>query len=149
MDIRSVIFLVVSGITLVFAVAVLICFAGMQRRLESAETALEDAQADNAWIRSELERLRDELARREQADRVFIEQTEKAAESHAEKIKIIQTDDDACKWLDDVLPASVRDTIGACAGNKDNHAASLSDDRLRKAEDIKNGDQSGSDYVCL
>ena len=133
------IFLVVSGVTLLFVVAVWICFAGMQRRLESAETALEDAQADNAWIRSELERLRDELARREAAGRVFIEQTEKAAESHAEKIKIIQSDDDACKWLDDVLPASVRDTIGACAENKNNHATGLFDDVVRKAEAVKDG----------
>lgn len=140
MDIRSVIFLVVSGITLVFAVGAWIYFAGMQRRLESAESALEDAQAENVWIRSELERLRDVLARQEKADRVFIEQTEKAAESHADKITLIQTDEKACQWLDDLLPASVRDTIGACAGNKDNHAASISDDRMRKAEAVKNGD---------
>lgn len=139
MDIRSVAFLVLSGITLVFAVVVWFYFAGMQKRLDDAESALEDAQADNIWMRAELERLRDDLARQERADRVFVEQTEKAAKSHAEKITLIQTDSDACKWLDDLLPASVRDSIDACAGSQDLKAAITPADGLRKAEAGKDG----------
>lgn len=79
-------------------------------KTEAAEAA---ADLDRATV--EIGRLRDSMEREKKAINVYIDAQRSAGVGYAEVLDKIDHDD-AC-WLDDPIPDSVRDMLGAGAGS--------------------------------
>lgn len=133
MSIRAVISVSMIVVIVLFAICLAVYVAVLSHRLEQSEAALEEAQALNVRIQTEIRAIRDDLVRIQNADIVLNDRIEQAANDRANKFHTLENDKSACTWLDTELPASVRDSIGAVCGRPDNSSATAFDGRVPKA----------------
>lgn len=133
MSIRNVLHISMVVVIILFALCLAVYVYALSHRLEQSELALEEAQALNARIQTEIRAIRDDLVRIQNADIVLNDRIEKAANDRADKFQTLANDRSACAWLDTELPNGVRDSIGAVCGRTNNSAATTFDDRVPKA----------------
>lgn len=79
-----------------------------QTQVDTLRKSLAAAQQEIDTTRIQIDALKDNIARRERSETVYIERSEMARGDYEHKMHDIQTNSDACDWLDDALPYFVR-----------------------------------------
>jgi len=80
---------------------------------------------------------------------ILMERVVDGASEYAEKIREIETDGDACDWLDQRLPGIVREKITGCTADPDtgDQAAGSDVDSVRTSGTEAIGDKQGLDIL--
>lgn len=90
-------------------------------RLEAMSIRLETTQKDLLAAQAAIEQLNEIIARQEAASDILITRIDEGAKSYVEKVHDIDSDDDACDWLDALLPDSVRKYYGGSTDDPEDH----------------------------
>ena len=122
-----------------FAICLGVYVATLSHKLDQTKSELEEAQALNVRMQSEVTAIRDDMIRTRNADLVYYERIDRAEHEYQDKIQTLEKDKLACDWLDDVLPDGVRNSIGIC-GRENHSTAGTPFDGMREAESGSDGD---------
>lgn len=82
---------------------------------------------------------------------ILMERVVDGASEYAKKIREIETDGDACDWLDQRLPGIVREKITGCTADPDtgDQAAGSDVDSVRTSGTEATGDKQGFDLLSF
>lgn len=82
---------------------------------------------------------------------ILMERVVNGASEYAEKIREIETDGDACDWLDQRLPGIVREKITGCTADPDtgDQAARSDADSVHSSGTEATGNQQGFDLLSV
>jgi hypothetical protein len=124
---------------IIAAIIPIACLA-VSNRIHRADLSAVSARLADVSIRldsatAEIATLRDIADKKEKSQIVYIERIDKGASEYAEKIREIETDGDACDWLNARLPDSLRARYASADGTDCNRApADDSDDAMPETD---------------
>lgn len=112
----------------------------MAEQLEAMAAQLEATQKELETANATIGRMQSAAERDSIATQVFVDSVDKGAKGYVEKMHDVEADDDACDWLDALLPDSLRKHYGCSAnGGYDDTAAGVLDAAMREAGAGTNG----------
>ena len=116
-------------------------YAEQADRLEVMAAQLESTQKELEAAKTTIERMQSAAERDDMATQVFVDRIDKGAKSYVEKMHDVEADDDACDWLDALLPDSLRKHYGCTGahGGYDDTSAGVLDAAMREAGAGTNG----------
>ena len=133
-------------------IAVLFCvnrrlnhtIADQSAKIEQMQIKIDTA---NAALKTALET----AERGNKSQIILMERVVNGASEYAEKIREIETDGDACDWLDQRLPGIVREKITGCTANSDtgDQAAGSDADSVHSSGTEATGDKQGFDLLSF
>lgn len=120
-----------------FVVALISMICILAYKIDCMQIRIDEADARIVSANARIDSLSKTLERTGRATDALFSALNDGARRYAEKIEAVDNDDDACDWLDDVLPDSVRSLYGCGASN--HKAAKLDDSAMQKDGAGKDG----------
>lgn len=102
-------------------IAISIVLAFQVHRIKSLKSEIEKARNEISIANARIDSLSDTIERSTLATNALFKALNDSAQRYAEKIETVEASGDACDWLDDVLPDSVRSLYG-CTGKNESSA---------------------------
>lgn len=142
--------IVVVVCLLIVIIVGLLCINSRLNRITADQSAkIEQLQTDLAAANAALKTALETAERGNKSQIILMQRVVDGASEYAEKIREIETDGDACDWLEQRLPGIVREKITGCTADPDtgDQAAGSDADSVHTSGTEAAGNEQGFDLL--